>query len=153
MYESIVKDVYNYLSHSTTRKVELQLWQTIYSDPVITIKGFSATRWLSVHNSIQSVATSYISLLAFFAIESVESHAARGIYSQLRKWRCAAMTFALEDILGVLTTLSKRFQQDDLPLPCLLAVVKSVRKELTAHYLQSSGPHWGIKYREWYQKH
>ena len=132
-FETVIKDVYNYFAHSTTRRVELQLWQSVYDDPVITIQGFSSTRWLSVYNSIQSIARSYSRrLLAFFAMES---SAANGIYLELQKWRCAALTVVLGDILGVLNTLSKKFQQDDIPLPHLLSIVESVKRELRARYL------------------
>ena len=151
-FETVIKDVYNYFGHSTTRRVELQLWQSVYDDPVITIKGFSSTRWLSVYNSIQSIARSYSSLLAFFAMESIGSSAANGIYLELQKWRCAALTVVLGDILGVLNTLSKKFQQDDIPLPRLLSIVESVKRELTARYLGKE-PRWALGYREWYTKY
>ena len=152
-FETVIKNVYNYFAHSTTRRVELQLWQSVCDDPVITINSFSSTQWLSVYNSIQSIARSYSSLLAFFAMESIGSSAANGIlYLELQKWRCAALTVVLGDILGVLNTLSKKFQQDDIPLPCLLSIVESVKHELTARYLGIE-PHWALGYREWYTKY
>lgn len=147
-FETVITDVYNYFAHSTTRRVELRLWQSVYDDPIITIKGFSSTRWLSVYNSI---ARSYSSLLAFFAMQSIGSSAANGIYLELQKWRCAALTIVLGDILGVLNTLSK-FQQDDIPLPHLLSIVESVKHELTVQYLGKE-PRWALGYCEWYTKY
>ena len=73
------------------------------------------------------MARSYTSLLAIFAMEAIGSCAARGIYMELQKWRYAAMTFVFQDILGVLSCLSKKFQQDDLPLPRLLSIVESTK--------------------------
>ena len=151
-YEKVIKDLYNYLAHSTVRREELQFYQNLCDDPAITIKGFSAVRWLSVHNSVQSVSRSYTSLLAFFSMEAIDSSAARGIYAELRKWRFAALTFILNDILGSLTTLSKKFQRDDLPLPRLLGLVETTKRELTACYLNEDGPIWGLTYREWLAK-
>ena len=43
-YEKTLKDVCNYLAHSTTRKVELHFWQTVYDDPAISIKSFTSVR-------------------------------------------------------------------------------------------------------------
>ena len=33
MYEKVIKDLYNYFAHSSTRRVELHLWQSIYDGP------------------------------------------------------------------------------------------------------------------------
>ena len=120
----------------------------LLDDPAITIGGFSAVRWLSVYNSVQSVSCCYTSLLAFFAKEAIDSSAARWIYAELRKWTFAALTFILNDIIGSLTTLSKRFG-DDLPLPHLLGLVETTKRGLTACHLNEDSLIWGLTYREW----
>ena len=51
-------------------------------------------------------------------------------------WRYAALTFILHDIIGALSSLSKKFQQDNLPLTRLLSIVESVKEELKACYLE-----------------
>ena len=90
VYQNIIRDVHSYFSHSTARRAELQLWQSVYDDPIISIKDFSSVRWLSVYNCVKSMAQSYTSLLAFFAMEAVNSSSARGIYVELKRWRYAA---------------------------------------------------------------
>ena len=149
-YEKVIQDVYNYLAHSTNRRAELEFWQSVSNDPAVTMKSLAATRWLSIHNSVQAVALSYTNLLAFFGIDS---SAARGIFSEVKQWRFAALTSIMNDILGSLTSLSKKFQKDDLPLPCLLGLVESSKRELTACYLGEDGPIWGAGYREWLSKY
>ena len=56
LYSSILKDIYNYLAHSSNRRAELEFWQSVYDDCTLTMKSPSPTRWLSMHNSVTSTA-------------------------------------------------------------------------------------------------
>ena len=85
-YEQVIRDIYNYLSHSTNRRADLEFWQSVCEDPVLTMKSPTRVRWLSVHNSIQSVARSYTSLLAFFCDGGCSFHSC-----QRHLWRIEAV--------------------------------------------------------------
>ena len=89
---------------------------------------------------MQSVARSYTSLLAFFGIEAIDLSAARGIFSELKQWKFAALTSIMNDILVSLTSLSKKFQKEDT---CLLGLVETLKRELKACYLGEDGHMWG----------
>ena len=56
-------------------------------------------------------------------------------------------------ILSIFSKLSNNFQRDDLPLPRLLALVETAKRELRASYLGAGGPVWGLSYRLWNAKH
>ena len=137
-YSYTLKDIYNYLAHSSNRRAELEFWQGVYEDCMVTMKNPSPTWWLSMHNSVTSIAKSYSSLVAFFQLESLSSVAAAGIFNQLKMWKFAAYTFFLQDVLGSLTHLSKNFQKDNMPLPWLLSNVEATKQELHAFYLSEN---------------
>ena len=38
-YEQVIRDIYNYLFHSTNRRADLEFWQSVCEDPVLTMKS------------------------------------------------------------------------------------------------------------------
>lgn len=137
-YRTKLGQLYSYFSKSSVRCDKLDLIQEVLNDEKVRLKEPIAVRWLAMHSAVIAVHKSWKSLVTFFSSEA--SQKANDLKDFICTYTFVAFTALLNDVLGVVTALSKKFQTDSVDVSAVnvhvnvaLASLMGMKVEADAH--------------------
>ena len=132
-YEDTVQSVYFFFHNSAVRYNRLRtVYALLDDDNLITLKRPHAVRWLSLHQAVSAIHSSWAALVTTFGEEALNNDQALGYLRQVDKFIFIALTCILVDILPLFTKLSKVFQRACLDFGSVRISLKTVRDTLTS---------------------
>ena len=125
-YQETVNSVYNHFAHSATRTSELRLIQAILDQYQVCLHATFSSRWLSFCGAVDAIRKSFCSLVMCLEHEAQKGCAsARGLLKAVRKGSFVLTTYALSDVLPILSKLSLILQRQALNYADVGPVVKA----------------------------
>ena len=132
-YEDTVQSVYFFFHNSAVRYNRLRtVYALLDDDNLITLKRPHAVRWLSLHQAVSAIHSSWAALVTTFGEEALNNDQARGYLRQVDKFIFIALTCILVDILPLFTKLSKVFQRACLDFGSVRISLQTVIDTLTS---------------------
>lgn len=133
-FQRYLVSIYSYFRHSTNRVHDLQEIERILEDPTLKYQPVYEVRWMSLHLAVQAVRRTLNSLITFLENEVASEHdpAARGILEEVRKYEFLATVHLLDDVLLLLTKLSKVFQRENIDFSIIAPMVHSTTSAIKA---------------------
>ncbi|PNH06651.1 Zinc finger protein [Tetrabaena socialis] len=110
-YDKLLGEIATYFSKSCQRLDSLKEVQAMLGEPVLVMLKKHNIRWLSRASCVERVRTCLPALLDYFEKEAKDNGTnARSIYEQISSSDFIILTAALDDIMGLVSTLSRLFQ-------------------------------------------
>ena len=99
--------MYFFFHNSAVRYNRLRtVYALLDDDNLITLKRPHAVRWLSLHQAVSAIHSSWAALVTTFGEEALNNDQARGYLRQVDKFIFIVLTCILVDILPLFTKLS-----------------------------------------------
>jgi hypothetical protein len=134
LYESTVESIYFYFRNSAVRYNRLrEVYALLDDDNLVTLKRPHSVRWLSLHQAVSAIHSSWAALVITLGEEATSNDQARGFLRQVDKFLFISLTCLLLDILPLFTKLSKVFQRASLDFSAVRIGVQTVRDVLTTY--------------------
>lgn len=130
--EELIRDVYNYFSHSAKRQGAFQSFQAFaeVEEPHKLLRPCQ-TRWLSLHSCVSRLIEQWDTLLAFF-ISSIESDnllITQRIVSYMQNPVWKLYYYFLDFALEKFTALNVMFQSSKSSIHCLYSSLQTIYKD------------------------
>ncbi|XP_078501543.1 uncharacterized protein C17orf113 homolog isoform X2 [Lissotriton helveticus] len=122
-YESTVDAIFRLYSNLKGESHCLEDLQSVPSLCDIDLQGPQPIRWTSVLPAIETIDSSWPTLVLLLESESEKSPTAVGLYEELKKFQFVAFTKVLLDILPIFQKLKLFFQIEDLDLSMVKPIV------------------------------
>lgn len=138
--EDLVRQIYNFFSHSSKRQSQLYQFQTFLDLQDHKILHPSATRWLSLLSVVNRIIEQWDALRLFFNDKWLSEKLAstRIICEQLNDPFTKAFYLFMEWVLPKFTLLNKYFQSEKVILDKLHERIMAAYKDLLLCFMQSS---------------
>lgn len=122
-YQDILKRVHAYFEKSPTNTKKLKQIQNILDKNEIKVLKLSATRWLSLGNSVLNIQSNWSALISVFAED--KRPVAQGLLKQMASFMFLATTAMLNDVMYCINKLSLAFQKQNLDFEFAQASVQA----------------------------
>ena len=131
-FRTTVNGVYKLFKYSAVRYERLrQLHAALDQSDFQSLKEPCSVRWLSLSKAIESIFANWTSLMLELEEESARGNAtASGLRKQIKKYSFVTIAAMLLDILPVMDTLNRFFQQDYISLASVRPRVLMTRGQL-----------------------
>ncbi|XP_054715342.1 zinc finger protein 862-like [Uloborus diversus] len=120
-YSDTVRAIFAYFNASAVRSAKLAAVQKLVSETVVKYVTFHSIRWLSLHKAVEVLYKTLDSLMVYLDSQTERNDpTAPGLLRSVRHIRFVYITHILNDILPILTNLSKAFQSDSADLSIVM---------------------------------
>ena len=143
--EQLLRSVNQYFCRSNKRVAILSALQRKLDLPVLIVKRYVETRWLSRYDVVSRIIDNYPALLAFFTEEvndkeltEIQRQSAKEIFSLLREWRTLAWLLFLVGVLRILSEMWYLFQKKDANIVNVTDQLRAFREKFNLSYKPNS---------------
>ncbi|XP_063314966.1 uncharacterized protein C17orf113 homolog [Pelobates fuscus] len=124
-YESIMDAVYRLYGNKNGENHIFQELQNVLNFCGIDFNSPDAVHWISILSAVETIDSSWPTLVLLLESESSKSPIANGLCVELKKFWFVAFTKVLLDILPIFQKLSQFFQIDDLDISMVNPIVSA----------------------------
>ena len=130
-FQKQLSAVYTYFAHSAVRMHKLIEIELLLNDPIIRPQKLYENRWLSMYTAVDAIHKCLPSLITVISNEAAaEGPTALGLHKTVTSFRFLVMLHLYNDVLLILSKLSKTFQVDDVSFASIQPTVLSVTSAL-----------------------
>ena len=132
-FRRTVNGVYNLFRYSAVRYARLrELHKAMDPSDFKSLKEPCSVRWLSLTRAVDSIYSNWPSLVLCLEEERVRGNAtAAGLLAQVKAFKFVAIMHMLLDVLPILGSLSRCFQEENVSIGTINPRVTGVRQRLT----------------------
>nr|XP_042906443.1 zinc finger protein 862-like [Parasteatoda tepidariorum] len=132
-YNDSLKAIFMYFNASAVRSAKLMIVQKLVQETALKYPKLHSVRWLSLHRGVQVIYKTLDSLILFLESQVAEGKdcTSPGLLRAIRHIRFIYVTHILNDILLILTKLTKLFQYDTADLSLIKPSVDTAVTRLT----------------------
>ncbi|XP_075436329.1 uncharacterized protein C17orf113 homolog isoform X2 [Ascaphus truei] len=131
-YESIVDAVYRLYGNKNGESHSVQGLRSVLDICSIDLNGPGTVHWTSMLSAVETIDSSWPTLVLLLESESAKSPIASGLCAELKKFWFVAFTKVLLDILPIFQKLNQFFQIEDLDISMVNPIVSASLATLQA---------------------
>ncbi|XP_029428083.1 transmembrane protein C17orf113-like isoform X2 [Rhinatrema bivittatum] len=122
-YETTLDAVYRLYSNFKGERYSFQELQNVLISCNINLDSSKTVHWTSILTAVETIDSSWPTLVLLLESESENSPVALGLYEELKKFQFVALTKVLLDTLPIFQKLNQFFQIEDLDLSMVKPIV------------------------------
>ncbi|XP_071116792.1 zinc finger protein 862-like [Haliotis cracherodii] len=150
-YESILNTICSFFNRSPKCLSNLQMWQELLDEPQVRPSEVHRVRWLSMTRAIDNCSKALPALIAMLEDNSDTDMMADSLLRQLTTYKFRFLTAFLQDVFGMIGTVSRALQTRDLTYGDMRRTIDAFLDGLKGQYLTDT-PTYGPKLREFLAK-
>lgn len=138
-----LKKIYNFLSKSTSKLIELREYQKLREEKQVKVLRFFDIRWLTKFNCVNNLRQTYGSVLDLMKKHKdplQESNSkirekAKDLYNRLTSYKTLFLVFVLSDLLNQVSLTFKKWQSESLHVMDLFGEIERLKSFIQINYL------------------